>query len=292
MSYKYLCVSKPVQPSLVKITSSSYKTIGCGRGKETNGMIFSRKHKFHKPLVEALPEPCFVFNENGRYAYGNAAARDILKILGYAPAPLSEDHDAFLQILKFYGTGTDENASELTLGSSRYQIENSVCEGEIILRLMPVQENEHMQRLSSTLDIVPWGLLTLGLLSPEKPMILHCNRRAGELLQMDHSKLIGLYGDDVLRVFGIEDDLSSYIHAEEITHYDHESRLEGKICWYRLHFIPYAMKKPYCLIVIEDTTESKIMEGQYFQAKRLEALGQLAGCVAHDFNNILSIIDG
>ncbi len=137
-----------------------------------------------------------------------------------------------------------------------------------------------------------------GIIIIKKGTIDFCNPRAKEIL---HS-------------VGIEDDIPIYLDllpdpiAGEIGHaYDkaalkNENTLNKEFCmadefgrnrYFEYTVVPIRQKNgPACVLFLRDITAKKQMEDELIQSQKMEAVGLMAGGVAHDLNNVFQIVSG
>jgi two-component system, cell cycle sensor histidine kinase and response regulator CckA len=70
-------------------------------------------------------------------------------------------------------------------------------------------------------------------------------------------------------------------------------RLDGGVVEVEVSAAPFPFGEvPAIHVILRDVTQRKQMEAKFLQAQKLESIGRLAGGMAHDFNNLMTIIGG
>lgn len=149
-------------------------------------------------------------------------------------------------------------------------------------------ENERKYRL--LFDASPVGI---GLARPNG-VVLDTNRSLQEIFGYSPEEFKKINTLDLYRSPIQRDELTKQlVRGKKVRGLEVEMlRSDGRGRWVLMNVdILYGDEGPLYLTTVRDITESKMMEQQFFQAQKMETIGRLAGGVAHDFNNILTVIN-
>ena len=137
-----------------------------------------------------------------------------------------------------------------------------------------------------------------GIIVAEGDVITDINNRAEELYGYEKDELIGQsprlltpkqYWE---QHYAVLDEIANHGKSRATIFEEEGIKKDGSVFPIEISFSLTGKENKTIIGVIRDLTEIKKMEQQLLQSEKLKSLGELAGGVAHDFNNILAAILG
>ena len=159
--------------------------------------------------------------------------------------------------------------------------------------------NELSHQLHQAIQVARSGIMITRPAPDGKHVIVFANNAFFEALALPRQKVIGQTIEKVFSKIKDEKTVQKIVSIENSGMAGHvemivKSRAGGER-WHELHLSPvsdHAGHLEMFIGIMSDITELKMREAESSKTQKLEALGQLSAGVAHDFNNVLSIIDG
>jgi|GEM_PF-3445996 len=153
-------------------------------------------------------------------------------------------------------------------------------------------------RFHKLFEILPDAIYISEKTGDAKSRIIDLNSEAERQTGYSRGELLGQNVADFLSTGEIStrenDEMRDHILKGEQTQIiEKKRRKDGGEIWTSVHFA--AMDeggKKYIISVNRDVTEQMEMQDKLIQSQKMESIGVLTGAIAHDFNNILTAING
>ncbi len=277
-----------------------------------------RQHTMIKAIMDGTADAIFIKDYEGRYLIINKAGADLLgyrvdAIIGHSDADLipAESAKSFREtdmMVMREGESLVREESGMIAGKSYTLMTNKtpwrdetnkvigiigISRDITELKLAEKALKESEQGLRAIFEQVGIGVAQIETASGRYVRVNHryCNIVGLTMAEMTATTFMAITHHDDLQA---DLDKLEELKAGVITNYAMEKRLlrpDGKIIWVNqtISTMGAAGESPnFFLAVVDDITERRNAEQFANRAQRLEAIGTLAGGIAHDLNNALA----